>query len=342
MFQQNRCDFCGECLARCYYLAISEDIAGQEFQKLVQGEEVSWLHDCITCFACNEYCSKDARPFDLILKRMEEDGTYFDLHLLKQVAERFAFHGEPRPVEVKNKAMSVCVMGGIIPWALQGQLFESIPLLQGRPYFCNVLFMHLGNEFIMKERLQKTVNNLAQSGAREIVFFHEDCYALFQDLAPQYGVEVPFQVVHLFEYLRDNLLQKREKIAELEMKVAYQRPCASRYTPPEVEAVLDEVFDLIGIERVNRRYDGQDALCCGADAGIPGLELKARGEKLQPVQEKNIEDAVQNGAEALAYLCPMCFHALHQKGFEAGLKSYMVSDLCRLALGETLPEEKQF
>ena len=48
--------------------------------------------------------------------------------------------------------MSICVMQGNMPWAIQGQLFETIPLLKGKHYFCNVLFSHMGDESIARER----------------------------------------------------------------------------------------------------------------------------------------------------------------------------------------------
>lgn len=340
LFDESRCDFCGECLTNCYYIEVDEEAAGKEFEKLVKRQKVDWLHDCITCFACNEFCSKNARPFDLILKRLEEDGDFADPELLEQMAERFQVKSEPRPVEIKGKVMSLCVMSGNMPWAPQGQLFENLTILKGLPYFCHVLFAHMGNESIMRQRMQKTVDNLAKSGADEIIFVHEDCYALLKDIAPQYGIEVPFRVVHFFEYLRDYLEEHKDRITPLNLSVAYQRPCASRHTPADVEIILDEIFSLIGVTRVDREYDGINALCCGIEAAGPNLKLFSRGKNNEFFKIKNIEDAGDNGAEAMVYLCPMCFKSLHEKAYTAGMDNYMISDICRLALGEKLPEDK--
>jgi hypothetical protein len=268
---------------------------------------------------------RGARPFELILRRMEEAGDFTDQELRDQMAERFKPEGEPRPVESKDRVMSICVMQGNMPWAIQGQLFEGIPLLKGKHYFCNVLFAHMGNESIMKERLQAMVNNLAKSGAKEIVFLHDDCYALLKGMAP--------------EYLRDYLTENKSKIRKLNMKVAYQRPCASRYTP-EKDTTVDEIFDLIGIERVKRKYDGINSICCGVEVAGPGLKLFPRGKNFEPFRVKNIEDAKNHGAEAMVYLCPMCFTTMNKNVRDAGMKNFMISDICRLALGEELPAEK--
>ncbi len=63
-----------------------------------------------------------------------------------------------------------------------------------------------------------------------------------------------------------------------------------------------------------------------------------RGEKYPSYQALNIDDAKTHGARAMGFLCPMCLDAMGQPCRDAGLETYMISDLCRLALGETLPE----
>lgn len=109
--------------------------------------------------------------------------------------------------------------------------------------------------------------------------------------------------------------------------MAYQRPCASRYTPHK-DVYLDEIFDLIGIRRVGRRYDRQDALCCSA------AFLRVYPELGQTFQRKNIEDACAHDAQALITLCPMCDRALKRPCDAKGLAKINIIDLCRMALGE--------
>jgi len=339
MFHEERCDFCGECLAKCHYLPFDKESGGKAFAELVKNGKADWLFDCVTCIACNEFCPRDARPFDLILKKMEEAGNFTDPALRAQMADRFKAEGEPKPVPRADRAMSVCVMEGSMPWAIQGKLFEGLPLLKGRHYFCNVLFAHMGDESIMRDRLNVMVDNLAKSGAKEIVFVHDDCYAVLKGMAPEYGIALPFRPVSMFEYLRDYLREHKSDIGKLNIKAAYQRPCASRYTP-EKDVFLDEIFELIGVERVRRQYDGVNAICCGVELAGPNLKLFPRGKNFEPFRDRNVQDAVASGAEAMAYLCPMCYRTLGKKVKGARLANYMISDLCRLAIGESLPDDK--
>jgi heterodisulfide reductase subunit B len=124
---------------------------------------------------------------------------------------------------------------------------------------------------------------------------------------------------------------RQGEVKKLGMKIGYQRPCASRYTP-EKEPMLDELFDLIGVERVARRYDRTDALCCA-------LPLLFRDmERMGEIQAKNLDDAQDAGATAMTFLCPVCIRGLGTDATARGMDIYMISDLCRLALGEELPE----
>jgi len=339
MFHEERCDFCGDCLAKCRYLDFDGTTGGEAFRKLAAGEKSAWLYDCVTCIACNEYCPRDARPFDLILQRLEAAGDFTDPKLKAQMADRFKSEGEPRPMEPKDRMMSICVMDGSMPWAIQGSLFQELPLLKGRHYFCNVLFAHMGDESIMRDRLQGMVDNLAKSGAKEIVFVHDDCYAVLKGIAPEYGIKLPFRPVSILEYLAEYLKEHPDRITKLDMKVAYQRPCASRYTP-EKDRYVDEIFSLIGVERVARQYDGINAICCGVELAGPNLKLFPRGKNFEPFRDQNVQDARDHGAAAMVYLCPMCFRTLNKKVRGAGMNNYMISDICRLALGEALPEDK--
>jgi ferredoxin len=167
MFIESRCDFCGDCLAKCQYIDFDQQQGALEFTKLVKDEPVEWLKKCITCFACNEFCPQGARPFDLIVRRMEEMGNYVDPNLLAAVRARFTAKGDFQPPPVKSPVLALCTIEAVIPWAFQGQLFADLAVVKGRHYFCNVLFPHMGNESILREGLKPLVDKYAALGAEE-------------------------------------------------------------------------------------------------------------------------------------------------------------------------------
>ena len=109
-------------------------------------------------------------------------------------------------------------------------------------------YIHLGKPGVLKQEAQRFIDNLAALGGKEVVCFHDDCYTLLTTLAEQFGLQVPFRPVHIFEYLCLELEKRQEAIRPVPIRVAYQSPCASRYTQ-EKEVYLERIFQLLGVER---------------------------------------------------------------------------------------------
>ena len=333
MFYKEKCTLCGECLMKCPYLAYSEEKAKTEFKKLIDGESTPVTADCITCAACNMFCPEGANPFDLINDRQEETGTFKmtkEAQTLFKMSMRMKseiIEGEPgKPV------MNLCLFADMHPGIIEGQLFEGLTLLKGADYFCYFGLIHSGTPSVIKDNAQTFVDNLTKTGAKEIICYHDDCYAMLANKVKEYGIALPFKPIHIIEYLRDYVKEHQNQIKKLDMKIAYQQPCASRYTF-EKDTILDELFELIGAERVNRKYDRVNALCCGnAQAGMVNVSKEVEVEW----RMKNIMDAKDAGAEAMVFLCPVCILGLRSRAKAQGLEPYIISNLVRLALGEEL------
>jgi Fe-S oxidoreductase len=112
--------------------------------------------------------------------------------------------------------------------------------------------------------------------------------------------------------------------------MAYQRSCSNRFIP-ETDKWVDKICDLIGVDRVAREYDRENALCCTGPFATLGKKRLIR-----ETQNKNINDMLEYGAEVCVYTCPFCIEMMGSKVQRRGLKNYLLSDLCRLALNEAL------
>jgi Fe-S oxidoreductase len=130
--------------------------------------------------------------------------------------------------------------------------------------------------------------------------------------------------VHIIEYLLDRV-KEAENVKPLGLRVAYQQPCASRFTPWKDEQ-LNELFRLIGVERVEREFDRMGALCCGSP-----MMVRDRDKALE-IKERNIDDAVAHGAQAMAYLCPLCVLNLRKVSTGAGLENHHLIELVKQTL----------
>lgn len=337
-FDERKCSACqtGDCLTRCQYMDIDKDTAKAEMRKIINGEDSFVLHDCVTCYACEEYCKMGNHPFYLIVERQEElNIPPLPKPLIKRgVQMGIPFRGEPTIEEVKEPALSL----GVFPqlgYLTQGKLFEGISFISTDPrkmfhFFCQLMYLHYARTSVIKERLPGIIETIAKHNAKEVIFLHDECYGTFASYAPAVGIEVPFKPVHLFEYLYNRLKELKDDIKPLNLKVAYQRPCSSRLSSDKHHFV-DDIFNLIGVDS-EREYVGENALCCAGT--IVGQRKEGRRQLAADVQRRNIEDMVNAGAELCVFNCPACFDTLAELVAQRGIRPIYMSDLCRLAIGE--------
>lgn len=327
MWNPTNCDRCGDCFVECLYVDWEREKAIQEISNLIDTGESEILTACVTCCGCNEYCEKGANPWDLILKRQDETGC---LAILPKAPAMFEMAAAAPSSVVKGEpgkpTLSLCMMEPLSGKIFKGPIFEGLTVLKGGDYFCSIGYLHIGQEEPIREGAQKLVDNLAATGAEEIICFHEDCYAMLVGKAPDYGIRVPFRPVHLYEYLLDYVRAHEKEITKLDLKVAHQPPCASRYSRDK-DPLLDEICDRIGVTRVDRVYDRRHSLCCGGP-------LLSRGDKEQSMKigQMNLDDAREHGAQALSFLCPMCNQTLRRVCDAYEMPRHAVSDLCHMAL----------
>ncbi|MEM1670825.1 MAG: (Fe-S)-binding protein [Archaeoglobaceae archaeon] len=331
-FQKELCETCPtyDCLTRCQYLNIDTKTAEREIRKLLNGEDSFVLHECVTCYACEEYCKRGNHPFYLITDLQEKKGI---LPAPKPIVKQWVNLGIPDKKDIphfygaEEPVISLCLFPDFVD-SISGKLFQGVSIVLGRHFFCNLVYLHFGKPSLIRERLPKIIENIASHGFKEVVFFHDECYSTFTSYADAYEIKVPFRPVHLFQYLYNRLKELKDEIKPLNVRIAYQRNCSTRLTPQK-EHYLDKIFELLGVERVEREYDRENALCCGGIIrGLQKLDLFVE------VQKKNVEDMKNAKAEYCVFNCPACYSSLAERVRKEGIKPIMLHQLCKLALRE--------
>jgi hypothetical protein len=336
-FDKDMCASCstGDCLVNCQYLEVEKERASKEMLKIFSGEDSFVLRDCVTCYACEEYCKRGNHPFYLITQRREDRSIQT---APRAIVRQWINIGEPRGKaeigEMQERALSFGFMPQLRNIA-QGRLFERLlpSFFFGQEFFCNAVYLHFGDTRIFKKRLPEIIRNIVDLGTKEVVFLHDECYAAFSSLAPAFGMDVPFRCIHYFEYLYQRLLELRAEIRPLGLRAAYQRPCSNRLCP-QTHPILDRILSLIGVERVERQYRDENALCCGSIfRSMYGYDL------FTDVQTRNVRDMVAAGAEICLFNCHGCQNALAEKVRAEGIRPIHLVELCRMAIGEHPPTE---
>ena len=332
-FDRTKCVECKavSCLVKCQYMDFeNNDKAKKEWQKVINGEDSSVLEVCTTCYACEEYCRFGNHPFYLIVERQEEKGI-----LPAPRPTVTMWMNQCQPVgrfmvgKVEERALSYCFLPQFNT-LVKGKLFDGIALsvIFGQEFFCNAVYLHYAKASVIKDRLPKIVENIKNQGIKELVCLHDECYGTFTSLTSAYGIDVPFKPIHYYEYLYGRLNKLKDLIKPLNIKAAYQRNCSARLCP-ETDHYVDDIFGLLGVERVKREYDRENALCCAE------IIRMAMGPAMaDDVQKRNIDDMVKFGAEYCVFNCPACWDSLAHKVVKQGIKPIHMIDLCKLAIGE--------
>lgn len=318
----------------CQYLGFTDiSQARAEKQNINEGRDSRVLHECVTCYACQEYCPNGNNPFFLIVERQEERGILpAPRPILEEQLRMMGPKGRLEKKAVTGPVVDMCAFP-MLTGCVRGRLFENASVIVGTDIFCNIMWLHFARNSVIRERVPAVMARimdfyLRDSGVRELICFHDECYGTFTTLARAFGMAVPFTPVHLFDYINRRLDALSDRIKPLNQKIAYQRPCSSRLCP-ETERSLDTIFEKIGAERVPRQYDRQNALCCG---GVP--RAHQRDELADELVEKNLTDMQKTGAVYCVFNCPFCMATLGMEAAEKGLTPILVSDLVQLALGE--------
>jgi Fe-S oxidoreductase len=334
MWDSLKCDLCGDCLVKCRYVDYDKDKAVSEIKRLMEGKAADILDKCITCNACFQYCPAGADPADLIYKMQEKMMSPISLGFKPFIDSVIkAFEQGSRDAQViEGDPDKPALSFDSFPFSqfpagtLESKMFKGMSVVRGRKYASLVGMVHMGGESLSERYGRKVINSFAELG-KDIVYIHNEGYILAHIKARELGIDVPYKYMHLFEYIRDYLLNNQSAIRRLNQKIAYQPNCAVRWFPQQ-NIWLNDIFDLIGVECVSRKYEGVNALCCGGPA------LFVNGELAMNMQQDNIKDAMDNHAEAIITICPMCDTVMRDQTAKLGLPKIFITDLCRMALGE--------
>jgi len=339
-FDETKCLHCEgqDCLAKCQYIHIERNGTEREMVKIARGEDSSVLHECVTCYGCEEYCPMGNHPFYLIVERQEVLGISPVPRPLVTRAVNLGvpFRGEPAVKEIKGPLLNMAAFSELTH-LIQGRLFEGLPVIStdGRKmfhYFCQLMYLHYARGSVIKERLPGIIATIERHKPTEVICFHDECYGTYASYCPAVGIDVPFTPVHFYEYLYDRLTELKDLIRPVGFKVAYQRPCSSRLSPDK-HRFVGKIFRLIGAEEVTREFVDENALCCGGT--IQGQSREGSRRRAAQIQKKNVEDMKKAGAEVCVFNCPACLQTLGGMVAREGIRPVHMSDLCRFAIGET-------
>jgi heterodisulfide reductase subunit D len=158
-----------------------------------------------------------------------------------------------------------------------------------------------GNEAVFRDLAKLNVEVIKASGAKTVLFGCPEGYVTFKDYYPKYVGELPFEVLHMTDFLSRELPDAGLSFQPASNgAVTYQDPCrlgrlAGKYDQPRELLQMVPETRLLEMER-NR----ENALCCGTSAWMECVGCS------KTMQLERLREAMETGAETLITACPKC------------------------------------
>ncbi|MDY6864097.1 MAG: (Fe-S)-binding protein, partial [Thermodesulfobacteriota bacterium] len=166
---------------------------------------------------------------------------------------------------------------------------------------CGMKVLNAGSCNSGKKVAKHNVTALRKAGAKTVIMQCGECYKGFKIDYPEMIGELPFEVLHITQFIKKLINEGKINLTEqIRKKVTYHDPCAlGRFS-----GVYDEPREILkmipGTELVEMYPAKEYAWCCGGSIkdAYPDLAVKIAVDRVNHAHEV--------GAEVLTSACPLC------------------------------------
>ncbi|MBU4492144.1 MAG: (Fe-S)-binding protein [Euryarchaeota archaeon] len=307
------------------------------------------LYNCMTCGMCGIVCPAGIKTIELwesTRANLVKHGTgpYGKQSLfpkiigekhnpyLKEQKDRLAWMTPDIKIAEKSDIAYFvgCTAGynqqvlGVCTARILNKLNVPFMALGEEEWCCTSALIRTGQQHINDVPKQAALHNieaLKARGAKRVLFACAGCFRASKlDWPGLYGKELPFESVHMSQFLAEQIKAGKIKWEKsLDMTVTYHDPCHLGRHVGVFEEPRYVLNNLPGIKLVEMERNRREQRCCGAGggvkAGIPDLALA--------VAKARMNDAKATGAKALISTCPFCRRNLIDGRDELKLDMYM-------------------
>ncbi len=291
------------------------------------------VHSCTTCGICGTVCESgintvelwEALRANLVKKGIgpygkqnmfpKLIGQYHNPYLLDQ-KDRLAW--VPDDVKIEDKSDIVyftgCTAGykqltlAFATSRVLNKLGIKFAMLGEEEWCCGSALIRTGqahvNDMMPLQVAKHNVEALKEKGAKKVLFACSGCFrAAKVDWPRLLGQELPFEVVHITEFLADLIKQGKIKwVNSIDKTITYHDPCHLGRHVGVYDAPRYVLTHIPGVKFVEMERIKEFQRCCGAGggvkAGIPDLA--------DSVAQSRVKDALETKADILSSACPFC------------------------------------
>ena len=291
------------------------------------------VHSCTTCGICGTVCESgintvelwEALRANLVKKGIgpygkqnmfpKLIGQYHNPYLLDQ-KDRLAW--VPDDVKIEDKSDIVyftgCTAGykqltlAFATSRVLNKLGIKFAMLGEDEWCCGSALIRTGqahvNDMMPLQVAKHNVEAIQKKGAKKVLFACSGCFrAAKVDWPRLLGKELPFEVVHITEFLADLIKQGKIKWEKsIDKTITYHDPCHLGRHVGVYDAPRYVLTHIPGVKFVEMERIKEFQRCCGAGGGVKaGIPDLADG-----VAQSRVKDALETKADILSSACPFC------------------------------------
>ena len=320
------------------------------------------VHSCTTCGICGTVCESgintvelwEALRANLVKKGIgpygkqnmfpKLIGQYHNPYLLDQ-KDRLAW--VPDDVKIEDKSDIVyftgCTAGykqltlAFATSRVLNKLGIKFAMLGEDEWCCGSALIRTGqahvNDMMPLQVAKHNVEAIMKKGAKKVLFACSGCFrAAKVDWPRLLGKELPFEVVHITEFLADLIKQGKIKWEKsIDKTITYHDPCHLGRHVGVYDAPRYVLTHIPGVKFIEMERIKEFQRCCGAGGGVKaGIPDLADG-----VAQSRVKDALETKADILSSACPFCKRSLMdgRDSMKADIDVEDVIELVAQALG---------
>jgi Fe-S oxidoreductase len=285
-FDIDRCRECGDCLVRCRYMDFTREEAKAEMRKINRGGPSRALDGCMSCYACNAFCERDAHPYERIhyawSDRYEREGlparaSYLMPSRRPNFREDLSFSAEERALHrqwsVDEPPARTVLYPGCnllaLPLLVPEAVMDLLPVWGRWDLCCGEMCFRMGIISKVQEISDRLTSFYRGKKIDEMVFVCPAGYNMFTTVLPeQFGARFSFRTSTFADWFMkrvargDLSLKKR-----LDGEVVIQDSCHARVLGRKFMDSQRRLLEMLGLAVRETRENREDGLCCGMAAG---------------------------------------------------------------------------
>jgi heterodisulfide reductase subunit D len=333
------CQDCGKCSSACPLTLAGKPFSPRAIANAVIAGDLDsdavrkdvWA--CLTCGLCHDRCPSAINFPEFIqdmrhlLKRMDmvdmkpHGGFFQSLMRTMTTKDLKVKHWDWLPKEIRlNDQSDTLFFGGCAPYfdlffkrhlnirttdILLDSLrllnfFDIHPAVMGAERCCGHDLLWSGDRENFLKLAKLNVDAIHQTKARRVVTACPECYRTLSHDYPKLGIDVDFEVIHVFDLLEKEIDKGAVGFKNLNRNVTFQDPCRlSRFE--DRSDLPRKLITRIAQDSFREMQDkGVGAICCG-NCAWTGCDAFSKA-----LQKKRIRQAKDTQSDLLVTACPKC------------------------------------